>query len=1101
MRARRHIFRLQFKTSVLAWFALTGAASLLAQNAPAPAAAQRAAPRQFPIGGVRRSEDLPDSALRRSIENLPPAARDRATRWLGSFHFTEGDLPALRADGDGGIFFVCPPAPSDLPADAGVSEPPVVAAAALPVSPFPASLIFHSRPGATNVLFINFSGETVTGTDWNTTVGRTSIPAVAFSQDSDLTTFSDQEQLSIRRIWQRMAEDYAPFNIDVTTERPASFTTRTAMALITRQTDALGNLNPYNTSGGVAYVNVFATSTYAKARPAWIYCDNLANVESYIAEAASHEIGHNMGLSHDGKTDGTEYYGGHGSGDTSWGPIMGTGYNRNVSQWSKGEYYLANNTQDDLATIAGKISYRADDHGNTLATATALVLTDTTNVVSTTPETDLTNQHPANKGVLERTTDVDVFSFVTGAGPVKFTVNPWISPSGTRGGNPDLLLSLFNSAGVLLLTNNPSAQTLAQIQTNLNEGIYYLQIANAGVGTPLASSPSGYSAYGSIGQYFINGSISPASNFIVPPVAEIALTNLSQAGQSNWTFSVTYADDVSVDVSSIDNNDIRVTGPGGYDRLAQLVSLNSAANGTPRTATYRIAPSSGGTWASADNGSYAFSVRDGQVLDTQGAAVTGRLLGVGAISVPTVIYSANMDSNPGWTLDSQWQYGTPAEGSTGPTGGYTGTKVIAYNLTGNYANNLTTKYATTPSIDCTGKSSLILHFKRWLRSKRSDTMGIQVSTNGTTWTSVWNTTNPVSDTSWQDVQYSLPTSVSGCPTLRLRWSLASNSSQSDLGWNLDDVELLGDGTVDADPPMPLLSVADLTVSGSPSHACSVTYTDSTAVRLVSLDATDLLVTGPHGYSNLVEFVGADMPSDGSPITAIYSIPAPGGAWTAEANGTYTITLQDGAVEDSLGNIIPETVLGTFRVNIPTASPGVLELLQQSDFIVTGLVGGPFVPAALNYVLTNSGGSTLNWTAGKSQDWLALSLMEGSLEAGAQQSVEVSINTEASHLPTGSYSDVITFLNATTGAESHSRRVELTVQPLPLRLSFGSPTPENLELVLQGQASLAYVLDTSMDLSQWATVVTNIAGADGLVRFTIPTPTQPGAGFFRARALP
>ena len=140
-----------------------------------------------------------------------------------------------------------------------------------------------------------------------------------------------------------MAEDYAPFDIDVTTEPPGTLTTRTAMALITRSTDANGAANPHNTGGGVAYVNVFGTTSYSRYRPAWIYHDNLANDESYVAEAASHEIGHNMGLSHDGRTDGQDYYGGHGSGDTSWGPLMGTGYYRNVSQWSKGGYYLANN--------------------------------------------------------------------------------------------------------------------------------------------------------------------------------------------------------------------------------------------------------------------------------------------------------------------------------------------------------------------------------------------------------------------------------------------------------------------------------------------------------------------------------------------------------------------------------------------------------------------------------------------------------------------------------------------------------------------------------------------------------------------------------------
>ena len=232
-------------------------------------------------------------------------------------------MPSLHSDANGGILYVC-----DLVLEAAPSatEPPPVGAAAVPISPFPASLVFHSRPGAANVLYLNFTGETVINTEWNNVVARSVIPAAAFSTDSDYSTFSDAEQLAIKRIWQRVAEDYAPFQIDVTTERPATFTTRTAHALITRTTDANGAANPYSTAGGVGYVNVFGTTSYAQYRPAWIYFDNLGYEESYIAEAAAHEIGHNLGLSHDGKTDGSEYYGGHGSGDISWGPLMGTGY-------------------------------------------------------------------------------------------------------------------------------------------------------------------------------------------------------------------------------------------------------------------------------------------------------------------------------------------------------------------------------------------------------------------------------------------------------------------------------------------------------------------------------------------------------------------------------------------------------------------------------------------------------------------------------------------------------------------------------------------------------------------------------------------------------
>ena len=74
----------------------------------------------------------------------------------------------------------------------------------------------------------------------------------------------------------------------------------------------------------------------------WVFENNLGNSSKNISEAASHEAGHSFGLSHDGNNS-TSYYAGHGTGTTGWAPIMGVGYNRNVTQWSKGDYANANN--------------------------------------------------------------------------------------------------------------------------------------------------------------------------------------------------------------------------------------------------------------------------------------------------------------------------------------------------------------------------------------------------------------------------------------------------------------------------------------------------------------------------------------------------------------------------------------------------------------------------------------------------------------------------------------------------------------------------------------------------------------------------------------
>jgi hypothetical protein len=1058
---------------------------------------------EFPLGSLQAIDQLPASRLRFQIEQLPAIAQEQALRWLRSVHFTEQDLPSLHADLNGGIFYVCEAGlvPEQHP---GEEEPPEVGFAAVPVNPFPASLVFHSRPGAANVLYINFAGETVTNTEWNNLLGRSEIPAMPFSSDSDYTTYSDSEQAIIKRIWQRMAEDYAPFNIDVTTERPATFNNRTAVALITRKTDANGDPNPYNSAGGVAYLNVFGANNYAKYRPAWIYHDNLGNNESFVAEAASHEIGHNLGLSHDGKTDGSDYYGGHGSGDVSWGPLMGTGYNRNVSHWCKGEYYLANNTQDDLATIAGKLSYRTADHGNTAGTATALTLTGGTNIVSTTPESDPANVNTFNKGVLERNTDVDVFSFVTGNGPVRLAVNPWIMSSGTRGGNVDILLELYTEAGTRLLTNNPSTQTTALIQTDLPEGRYYLHVRNSGAGDPFSSTPTGYTVYGSVGQYFISGYVTETTSVMLAPLAEARVPNLTQSGQTSHSFTVTYSDDVAVDVSTIDSTDIRLTGPNGYDQLARFKSLDALTDGTPRTATYAADPPAGETWSPAHNGTYTVWMRSEEVGDTQGAWVAAGQLAQFNVAVPSAIYFASMDSDPGWTLEPQWQYGIPSYTGTGPTSGNTGTKIIGYNLSGNYANNLPAKFATTPLINTSGSSSLTLRFSRWLRTKQNDTASIQVSTDGTTWGNVWSTSSAVSDTSWQEVQYALPPGVAGSSSLRLRWGLASNVAQNEIGWNIDDVQLLGDGALDTSPPVPTLSVADLTLGGSPSHSCSVTYTDNTAVRLSSLDSTDLLVTGPNSYSNLVQFVGADLPMDGSPLTGTYSIPAPAETWEAADNGTYTVTLLDGAVEDTLNNATPETTLGTFSVSISTATPGVMEVSPTGGLSSSGTVGGPFSPSSISYTLSNSGGSSLSWTAGKTQNWVSLSASSGTLAAGASTTVTVSINANADSLTAGSYSDTVSFVNSTTGNGNTSRALALTVNaPGQLEVTpagglsssgtVGGPfSPSSISYTLSnsGGSSLSWTAGKTQNwVSLSASSGTLVAGASTTVTVSINTNAE------------
>lgn len=74
--------------------------------------------------------------------------------------------------------------------------------------------------------------------------------------------------------------------------------------------------------------------TSVNHRVCWVY--TLASV--YGSQAISHEVGHTLGLRHDNDGSGFGYHQGHGSGVTSWCPIMGSSGSRQVYQWSKGEF-------------------------------------------------------------------------------------------------------------------------------------------------------------------------------------------------------------------------------------------------------------------------------------------------------------------------------------------------------------------------------------------------------------------------------------------------------------------------------------------------------------------------------------------------------------------------------------------------------------------------------------------------------------------------------------------------------------------------------------------------------------------------------------------
>ncbi len=181
----------------------------------------------------------------------------------------------------------------------------------------------------------------------------------------------------------------------------------------------------------------------------------------------------------------------------------------------------------------------------------------------------------------------------------------------------------------------------------------------------------------------------------------------------------------------------------------------------------------------------------------------------------------NMDANPGWSAEGQWQHGQPQGTGGDPSSGYTGTNVYGYNLAGQYPNNLQPTNLTTTVIDCTHLYDVEVRFMRWLgiESATWDHASFCVSNNGTTWTTIWEHSGAtLNETSWQALTYDISAVADYQPTVYLRWVMGStDSSVTYCGWNIDDVEIWAEREQTSPTPTPTPTCnhdGDVTLNGS-----------------------------------------------------------------------------------------------------------------------------------------------------------------------------------------------------------------------------------------------------------------------------------------------
>jgi len=358
-----------------------------------------------------------------------------------------------------------------------------------------------SFPSAKATIFLDFDGQTVTASSWNG--GNTLYCAPTVLTDSEVT-----------EIFNRVSEDYRPFNINITTDSTvflaAPLTQR--IRIIVTPTSSW-----YPGVGGVSYTGSFI---WGDDTPGFVFPDRLAYSTKLIAECCTHESGHTVGLSHQAKYSGSctlvsTYNDGVGLGQTSWAPVMGNSYYRNLSGWNNGPTPIGcTSDQDNLSIITSRngFTYRPDDHSD-----------DPNNSPT---EIEAGPAFSAD-GIITTNSDKDAFKInLPQDGALHLEATPYSVGAENEGADLDVQITLLNAEMKVLKVYDPLDKLNVTVDTTLMAGNYYLVVNGAG--------NENTTNYGSLGSYKIAGGFSP----LTTPVNEVLLSGESNRGEHNLRWSI-----------------------------------------------------------------------------------------------------------------------------------------------------------------------------------------------------------------------------------------------------------------------------------------------------------------------------------------------------------------------------------------------------------------------------------------------------------------------------------------------------------------------------------------------------------------------------------
>jgi predicted outer membrane repeat protein len=108
------------------------------------------------------------------------------------------------------------------------------------------------------------------------------------------------------------------------------------------------------------------------------------------------------------------------------------------------------------------------------------------------------------------------------------------------------------------------------------------------------------------------------------------------------------------------------------------------------------------------------------------------------------------------------------------------------------------------------------------------------------------------------------------------------------------------------------------INGATSASVVVSYVTTSPIVPSSLGDANIVVSGPNGFSTSAHFVSYSV--RGELVTATYSFVPPGGAWSAEDDGTYTFALNAGQVTNSAGDFATGGTLVSIGVTVDSTPP-------------------------------------------------------------------------------------------------------------------------------------------------------------------------------------